>query len=144
MLLRPSSLARYMAMSAFLISVCASVPSRGKMLTPMLAVSTNSWPRTITGSSTAVEQLAGQRGERVALDHVLGDHHELVAAQPGQDVGGAQPVAQAPRHDLQHLVADVVAQRVVDGLEAVEVDEQHAQRRRRCARRGSWRATGGC
>jgi len=56
--------------------------------------------------------------------HVLDQHGELVAteacehgARPGR---GTKPL----RHQLQHAIAEVVSERVVDGLEVVEVDEQ--------------------
>ena len=54
-----------------------------------------------------------------------GEHDgELVAAEPRQRVALAQRHLQ-PRPDLaQHLVAGVVAERVVELLEAVEVDQQ--------------------
>ena len=39
----------------------------------------------------------------------------------------------AARHPLQQLVADAMAERVVDVLEAVEIDEQHADAAVRCA-----------
>ncbi len=47
---------------------------------------------------------------------------ELVSAQPGQDVGLAAADAQCRREAAQELVADGVAELVVDGLEAVEVE----------------------
>ncbi len=52
-------------------------------------------------------------------------HRELVAPQPGDGVvtpgAGLQPFG----HLHQQLVADAVAQTVVDGLEVVEVEEHH-------------------
>ncbi len=63
--------------------------------------------------------------------HVLGlgqlraEHHELVAADPGQGVLGAHGCPDAPRHGHQQLVAHLVPTRVVDHLEAVEVQEDH-------------------
>jgi hypothetical protein len=52
-------------------------------------------------------------------------HGELVAAQPGRQVAGAQAGAQATRERDQQLVADLVAEAVVNALEVVEVEEQH-------------------
>ena len=58
-----------------------------------------------------------------------GQHQqEFVAAQPRQDVVRAGKVRQAAGHFAQHHVADGVAQRVVDGLELVQVDKQYRQR----------------
>ena len=74
----------------------------------------------------------GERGE-----DPLGDHHdvlgpveaveqdgELVAAEARDGVARAHARAQALGDRDQQLVADRVAERVVDGLEVVDVDEQ--------------------
>ena len=55
------------------------------------------------------------------------DHDELVAAEPHAEVGGAAGVAHALRGDDQHIVAGGVAERVVDLLEAVEIELQHGE-----------------
>ena len=54
-------------------------------------------------------------------------HRELVAAQPRHGIGRPQGAAQPHRHFLQHLVAGVVAERVVHFLEAVEINQQHGE-----------------
>ena len=56
------------------------------------------------------------------------EHDELVAAQAREQVAAAQPVLQPPGDGEEQLVAGRVAVRVVDGLEAVEVEEQQGQR----------------
>ena len=56
---------------------------------------------------------------------VGGDHDELVATQARHRVGEPHHAEQALRDVFQHLVAGLVAQAVVDVLEAVEVQEQH-------------------
>ena len=61
---------------------------------------------------------------------------ELVAAEPGERVLFAQQRAQARADLAQHLVARVVAERVVELLEAVEVDEQQRQLLVRLGARG--------
>ena len=67
------------------------------------------------------------RGAGRGLVAGLEDDRELVAAQPRQRVVLAQQLLQ-PRADLaQHLVAGVVAERVVELLEAVEVDQQQRE-----------------
>ena len=58
---------------------------------------------------------------------LLQQHDELVAAEPRDDVARAQAFAQARAHLAQQHVAGLVAERVVDDLEAVEVDEQHRE-----------------
>ena len=58
---------------------------------------------------------------------VLGEHDEFVAAEARGGVGRADRVGDPLRHDLQHFVAAHMAERVVDVLEPVEVDEQHGE-----------------
>ena len=55
------------------------------------------------------------------------DDRELVAAEPGERVLRTQQRAQTRADLAQHLVARVVAERVVELLEAVEVDEQQRE-----------------
>ncbi len=50
------------------------------------------------------------------------DQQELVAAEARQHIAGPQHIAQAAGRLLQHPVADIVAEAVVDLLEAVEVE----------------------
>jgi hypothetical protein len=54
----------------------------------------------------------------------LEDERELVAAEPRHGVTRTRDVFQTDRELLEHSIAGMVAQRVVDVLEAVEV-EQH-------------------
>lgn len=59
-----------------------------------------------------------------------GRHHdELVAGEPSHRVGGAHHAAQPAGQLRQHGVAGRMAVEVVHGLEAVDVDEQHGERR---------------
>ncbi len=58
---------------------------------------------------------------------------ELVAAEPGQGVARAARLREALGNGLEQLVARVVAEAVVDLLEAVEVDEQDGERAVRAA-----------
>ncbi len=57
------------------------------------------------------------------------EQRELVAAEPGDQIGLARASPQR-RADAshQHLVADGVAERVVDRLEVVEIDAEHRDR----------------
>ena len=55
---------------------------------------------------------------------VVDEHGELVAAEPRQGVARPQVRLEARGDGDQELVADQVAQAVVDQLEAVEVDEE--------------------
>ena len=86
---------------------------------------------------------ARHRSASLLVPHLGQQRHELVAAQAAhafeRSVGRAQAAtrlavqrlvavadagAQAPGHLDQQLVAGAVAERVVDDLEAVEVDQQ--------------------
>ena len=56
------------------------------------------------------------------------DEHELLAAVAAEDIAGADAPGDETRQLPQHGVADPVAVRVVDRLEAVDVHEGHRQR----------------
>ena len=56
------------------------------------------------------------------------EHGELVAAEPGDHVAGAQRALDPLRDDLEQPVADLVAEGVVDLLEPVEVEEEQRER----------------
>ena len=66
-------------------------------------------------------------GARRRLVARLEDDRELVAAEARERVVVAQELLQARADLAQHLVAGVVAERVVELLEAVEVDQQQRQ-----------------
>ena len=74
----------------------------------------------------------GPHGKAQALGHrqrlvAVGagqEHGELLAAEPRGDVGAARGLAQHVGEAPQHLVARLVAERVVDALEVVEVAHQ--------------------
>ena len=71
-----------------------------------------------------VTQSVGDELDVRAILHVRQQHGELVAAQARQSVAMAKHLAQPQRDLTQQLVAVGVPERVVDLLEAVEVDEQ--------------------
>ena len=54
-------------------------------------------------------------------------NRELVAAQPRQRVSLAQARLEPPRHGDEQLVADQVAEAVVDDLEAIEIEVQRRE-----------------
>ena len=82
-------------------------------------------PGATTGSSSA-RGCARDRARR-GLGRALGRSRiaELVAAEARHGVAGAQAAGEPSADLLQQLVAGVVAERVVDLLEAVEVHQQH-------------------
>ena len=53
------------------------------------------------------------------------DDGELVAAEPGHEIGFAHAGPEADRDRFQQFVADHVSERVVDALELVDVDIKH-------------------
>ena len=69
----------------------------------------------------------GQAGAIGHIRNILGQQHELVAANAGHRVAVPRGRAQPAGSFLQHLVTHRVAQHVVDRLEAVQVHEQHGQ-----------------
>ena len=72
-----------------------------------------------------VEQALAERLRLVLVGH-REQHGALVAAEAGDRVGGAQALEQHAGHPDDQLVAGVVAERVVDRLEVVDVE--HEQR----------------
>ena len=64
-------------------------------------------------------------GSDLFILHVLEQHREFIAAEPSDGVAWSQRRADARPNRSQQLVADVVAQRVVNRLEVVEVEEEH-------------------
>ena len=69
---------------------------------------------------------------------VLLEHNEFVAAEAGDEILWPQHLAQPVRHRAEQLVAAGMAERVVDLLELVEVDEQQ---RRQTGRLPRWVAS---
>ena len=65
---------------------------------------------------------------RVGLaGQALDQESELVAPHPGSQIGRAQALLQAGGHRRQHAVADLMTDAVVDGLEVVQIDEEHGE-----------------
>jgi hypothetical protein len=89
------------------------------------------WPtlaglaRTARSARWRGQQLARDGAELLGRADLLQQHDELVAAQARHHVARAQRLLEAQRRLVQQLVAGFVAERVVDELEAVEVDEHH-------------------
>ena len=63
-------------------------------------------------------------------EHARREHGDLLAAPAGDDVGRPEPVHEAADDLDQDLVADPVAEAVVDRLEAVEIHDEEARRNR--------------
>src|SRR3546814_1182783 len=74
--------------------------------------------RLLQGTQDALDD-AVQRG---IVDDRVEQEHELVAADPGQHIGGSHQSEDPLRHLREQLVADLVPVAVVHLLAAVEVD----------------------
>ena len=74
-----------------------------------------------------IDQPARERGGRLRAGMALQDR-EFVAAKPRDGVALAHRDANALRDDPEQLVADRMAERVVDALEVVEVEIEHRHR----------------
>jgi hypothetical protein len=59
----------------------------------------------------------------LCMGHFREQNHEFVASLPADRVRGAHAGEQPPGDGLQQAIADVVAQRIVDVLEAIHVQE---------------------
>ncbi len=122
------------------------------MLIPMLALTLISVPDRAIGRCSAawmstaarVATSTAGRSSTVGPGQVGEQDEELVAALAGDDVLVADDVPDPCRHLDQQVVADGVAEAVVDELEAVQVDEADgdvACRRARPARRATSRCS---
>ena len=79
------------------------------------------------GRAQGIEYLGGQLAGHGLVILQGQDDHEFVATEPCHRIVGAQGIGQAAGHLLEQGVADMMAQRVVDGLEAVQINEQDGQ-----------------
>ena len=64
-------------------------------------------------------------GRVLRIRHLREQDHEFVAPMAADRIGVAHALQQPLRYGLQEAVADVVAQRVVDVLETIDVEKQH-------------------
>src|SRR2546422_2867984 len=81
----------------------------------------------LVGLGELGKELAGDAVPRRHVVPFLDHHEDPVAPEPGHEVARAQDRAQPARDVDQQPVADIVAVRVVDLLEAVEVHEHAGQ-----------------
>ena len=108
------------------VVICAARVAAMPMLTPTVVGS----PPKRCGSPTAAISRAA-RSSSSARSPGLGKHDgEFVTAEPRQERVGAKHALEPLGGPAQQFVADPVAERVVDLLEPVEVEEQQ----RMCAR----------
>ena len=86
-------------------------------------------PRQRVGPQCVIQQLAVDAFDGSGVSDFLEDHEELVAAEPRHQIGRPQLGAKPPRHFHEELVAGVMAIRVIDLLEAVQIDERAGEPR---------------
>src|SRR5690242_17633149 len=78
-------------------------------------------------SAQALEDALGNREDRLhAAEHVEQDD-EFVATVPRHDVPGPYRTLELTGDGAEQLIAEHVAEAVVDRLEAVEIHEQHGE-----------------
>ena len=82
-------------------------------------------PRQIDIAVQLVEHVRHDVLERHARIEVRDHDHEFIAAEPCHDIGFTHAGANAACHLGQQLVADVMTERVVHVLEAIQVDQHH-------------------
>ena len=92
---------------------------------PMLAVTNTSSVVSDDRFGDRGEEPLGECRDRLDAREVVAEHHELVAAEARDDVAGPDRMPEPLRDGDDELVAERVAEAVVDDLEVVEVDEQH-------------------
>ena len=122
-------LAEYMFSSARRNKVSASWAWSGSTATPRLASTATGKPSTMHGYAKSGPHPLGHlrcRGHRIEVSKHEG---KLVAADAGQQVRRPAHIVHPRRHAAEHAVAHLVAQPVVDVLEAVKVDEHDADPR---------------
>ena len=121
---RPSRLAAKSARLAARMSTRRRAPPARGSATPT---------ETETGHGKSANSLRTSSRRRSATASAArlagaGEHErELLAAQPRRHVGSRAPSRSTSAKRAQHLVAGVVAERVVDALEVVEVADQQRQ-----------------
>ena len=95
----------------------------------MLVVTKSSEPSIGIGSSIVAYDAFGQSAQRLHVGISARQDDELVAAHARDDIVGANRAFEAFADDAQQPVAAVVTERIVDVLEAVEIEKEHADRR---------------
>ncbi len=76
------------------------------------------------------QQFLCRRCRVAGLAEIFEANDELVTTPAAGKIADAQVLVETPGDIAQQRVADVVTQRIVDRLEAIEIDEKHRQRRR--------------
>ena len=105
-----------------LVDRCA--PSLGAMAMPALPPICSTCSLTSNGSASRLSIVSTISADHARVAAIGHDDDELVAAEPAHLVAAAGDVAQALADLDQQLVAGRMAERVVDVLEAVEIEQR--------------------
>ena len=103
---------------------------------PMLALTNTSFPPSLNGRARAAAMRSAISRTSSHARRILDQHGKLVAAQPRDEVAVAHAGAQSTGRFDEQAIASGMAERVVDRLEVVEVEEQHRHRLLVPCRRG--------
>src|SRR5690606_21317466 len=66
---------------------------------------------------------------RLGCADIRHEYRKFVTTHAADEVAVANAVAQPLRHHFERLVTSIVAYRVVNGLEAIEIDQQDSRHR---------------
>ena len=105
---------------------------RGHAARPMLAPTRSRRSPSSNGVGEHVGQSPHDQLDSAGSAMPASEHRELVAAQTRDDVVSAHHGVQPLADRAQQLVADLMAELVVDRLEAVEVEVEQVKRASRC------------
>ena len=94
---------------------------------PTETVTSRVWPATSIGVAATAARRRSAARSAPRLVGVGQDRDELVAAPASQLVAAASRLGEPARDLREHLVAGLVAERVVDHLEVVDVDARERQ-----------------
>ncbi len=72
-------------------------------------------------------QFFRNRGGSSFVGQAVDDDNEFLAAEPRDQIAGAQVAAQDVGHALQHLVAGEMTELIVDRLKMIDVDDHHGE-----------------
>ena len=124
---RPSALASYIAMSAFRISSVELDCVHRRNRDADADIGDDLMAFDLVGLDHRLADALRERRSVGGLLHLRHDDGELVATHARDHVELARAAAQTLADELEQLVADMVAERVVDALEMVEIEAKHGQ-----------------
>ena len=96
---------------------------------PMLASTSTASPSSTTGWMSSARIFSASRVELAASATPRADHRKFVSAQACDSVALTERAGSRRATSSSSRSPECVAQRVVDLLEAVQVDEHHGERR---------------